>query len=356
MNEIDPAHRYFVDDRPDSSIVGTRLGNILGSLQQGRQLSTLALNYLQQQELAALQQFARGEVTYEAFCKIATAERDTRLRAGEIERLAREAARLVDDASYKAREAARAAEFEAARRARESDPKHIAKLESQRLRTRYGLDRFIEPPLFPRLMNILRRVDDGNRLDNRDVLWLMTEGRDCYSQILQRVFHEREADFFAAEYIRTSDPWNAVNASGHYRKCDQARKAHDLLTAIPPDRHTAPKLKSAIRTTHGGVMRDLGRLPAAMELGTEAHALTPRDFRPCTLLGAIHIESGHLAVGWEWYRKAEERGASKRSIDQDLRRIFARSDNARRQEIRAFLLLEDAARYMWVDDFRVGKS
>lgn len=61
-------------------------------------------------------------------------------------------------------------------------------------------------------MNILRRLDDGNRLSDDDVLWLTTEKQDYYSEILQAAFHEREAEFFASEYRRTSDPWNAVNS------------------------------------------------------------------------------------------------------------------------------------------------
>lgn len=360
MNEIDPADRFLVDDLPGARVPATRLRNVLDSLQQGRPLSALALNYLQQQGLATLERFARGQITYEAFSKIATAERATRAHAAETERIAKEATRLVEEAKQRAREAAWAAEHErsaqqaeAVRRALETDPKYIAKREGPRLRARFGLDHFIEQPLLARVMVILRRLDDGNRLDDDDVLWLKTEGKVCYSEPIRSAFHEREAEFFSAEYVRTRDPWNAVNASSHYRKCGQPGKARGLLILLPPDAHASPKLKSAIQTTHGGAMRDLGRLDEAMELGEQAHALTPRDFRPCTLLGAVHIESGDLEVGWEWYRKAAERGASDGSIDHDLRRIFVRADNARRDEIRKFLLRADPTRYKWVHDFDI---
>jgi hypothetical protein len=342
------AHHYFLDDRPEASVPATRLRNILDSLQRDQRLSALALNYLEQQGFLALMGLARGEIAYEAFSKVAAAEQAERRRVAEAQVLADQAAQLVEQADQAAREASRAADYAAARDARERDPKYIARLESRRLRARYGLDQFIEMPLFARLMDILRHIDDGNRLTDQDVLWLKTDGRDCFSESLKSAFHEREATFFAAEYIRTRDPWNAVNASGHYRRCDEPGNAHDLLTSIPPDRHAAPKLKSAILTTHGGVMRDLGRSDEALELGAQAHALTPKDFRPCTLLGAVHIEVGNLQAGWEWYRRAEERGASERSIDHELRGIFLRAGIARREEIRSFLLREDPARYEWV--------
>lgn len=354
MNEIDPADRFFVDDIPGARLPATRVRNAIDALQRGRPLSTLALEYLQQQGLAALHQFARGEITYETFCKLAVAERVTREHAAAAERRSEEARQEAREAAWAVQHDRRARQAEAARRARETDPKYIAQQEGRRLRARYGLDDFVEQPLLARVMAILRSLDEGNRLTVDDVLWLETDGRICYSGPLRSAFHEREAEYLSAEYMRTGDPWNAVNASSQYRKCDQPEKARALLTSLPLDAHASPKLGSAIQTTHGGVLRDLGRLDEALELGHRAHALMPRDFRPCTLLGAVYIESGELEKGWEWYSKAAERGATEQSVDHDLRGIFARADPARRAEIRAFLLREDPARYRWVNTFEVG--
>lgn len=363
VNRLDLPQRYFVDDLPGAIIPATRIRNVLDTLEQGHPLSALALNYLQAQGLAALRQLALREITYEAFRSAAVAEQVKRKQAAEAERLARDAERQAMEAAYEAAAATRAAEYERARhraeearRARERDPKYVAKMKSQQLRVRYGLDQFIEKRAFDRVMDILHRLDGGGRLNDTDVLWLTTEGKEYHTESLQAAFHEREADFYAAEYSRTGDPWNAVNASSHYRKCGQARTAHELLASVPSQQQATPKLKSAICTTHGGVMRDLDRLDDALALGGQAQALTPWDFRPCTLLGAVNIELGNLSIGWDWYRKAEERGASERSIDHDLRGIFLRADDARRLEIRAFLLREDPARYAWADDFDPERS
>ncbi|MBK6999493.1 MAG: hypothetical protein IPH35_05850 [Rhodoferax sp.] len=75
----------------------------------------------------------------------------------------------------------------------------------------------------------------------------------------------------------------------------------------------------------------------------------PRDFRPCTLLGAVNMEMGNYGIGQEWYRKAEDRGATRDVIDHELRVIFRRADKTKRAEIKAFLLGEDPVRYEWVD-------
>ena len=359
LSSTDIVHRYFVNDLPGASSPATRLRNIIDNFHQGRALTTLALNYIRDQGLTALHRLVLGEITYKEFCKAASAEQANRELAAEALRQIKEAREM----EQQAREAASAARYahecqraEEARRTRESDPAFIAKMKSQRLRMRYGLDDFIEKQYFSRLMDLLHRFDRGNRLKDEDVVWLTTEGKAYYSSILQVAFHEREAEYYSIEYKRTSDPWMAVNASGHYRKCDRAKQAHDLLSAIPVERAKAPKLKSAICTTHGGVMRDLKRLDEALKLGTQAHSLMPKDFRPCTLLGAVNFELGHYNIAHDWYAKAIERGASEHSIDSDLRGIFLRADQAKREEIKSILLREDPVRYRWVNDLGSGKS
>lgn len=359
-SQIDLARKYFVADLPGAIIPATRLHNILDNLEQGRRPLEQALMYLQKQGLAALQQLALGKISYDAFSQIAAEELVKREQVAEAERRKKEAAQLRLFEQEKAQEAIRKSEYERkrqqaeeARRQRESDPKYIAKIKNQQLRSRYGLDQFIEKQFFARLLDILHRLDGGNRLSDEDILWLTTEGSDYYTETLQTAFHEREAEFYTVEFNRTSNPWNAVSASKHYRKCNQARKAHDLLTTIPAGRQKAPKLISAICTTHGGVMRDLKRFNEALNFGDQAHALTPKDFRPCTLLGAVNFEMGNYDLGRDWYAKATERGASERTIDYDLRGIFLRADKAKREEIRAFLLREDPVRYKWVIKLKV---
>lgn len=356
LNSIDLADYFFVSDLPGSMIPASRLRGILDKLHDGSPLTAAGLNYLRQQGLSALEQLALGEIAYELFREIAEAERSIRKQAAEIERQAKHALMEARAAELKAHEAERWAQQEAERLKRERDPKYIAKIKNRALRVRYDIDGFVEQKHFPRLMNLLRQIDDGNRLSDDDVLWLKAEGKDYYSDTLQAAFHEREAEFYRSEYQRTSDPWNAVNASGHFRKCEQAKEAHNLLTSIPSERPKAPKLRSAIATTHGGVMRDLGHLDDALRLGNQAHDLTPRDFRPCTLLGAVNFELGHYDIGRDWYAKAIERGATEHSIDYDLRGVLLRADPTKREEIKAFLLQEDPVRYRWVSNLLGGKS
>ncbi|MDZ4283880.1 MAG: tetratricopeptide repeat protein [Hydrogenophaga sp.] len=349
---IDPgrsalAGKYFLSDVPGATVPASRLSTVLENIELDKRLSATAFEYLRQQGYLALMSLVAGESNYEQFSNLARVEQRRRESVAANIRQKEQAERQRAIAESAAREAARTAEYERQRRIQESDPKYVAKVKNQRLRARYGVDQFIEKESFNRLMGILHRIDGGARFSDEDVLWLTTEGSDYYSDELRFAFHSREAAFFASEFARTRDSWNVVNASGHFRKCDRAGAAHALLEGVSLDGLKSPKLKSAVRTTHGGVMRDLGRFDEAFRYGTEAHALTDGDFRPCTLLGAVNVELGNYETARDWYAKAAARGASERSIDDELRGIYMRADKSKRDEIRAFLIREDPVRYKW---------
>ncbi|MBK9703150.1 MAG: hypothetical protein IPO75_06625 [Betaproteobacteria bacterium] len=76
----------------------------------------------------------------------------------------------------------------------------------------------------------------------------------------------------------------------------------------------------------------------------------PKDYRPCTLLGAVHMELREFERGHEWYEEARVRGAPEQGIDSELRSIFRQMDLPGREEMKRFLLAEDAQRYRWLEE------
>lgn len=320
----DIARHYRINHLP--SAITSPLSNILSALYQGRPLSEAYLNYLKIKGLPRLYELAIGQATYESYISdinAVEAARTARFEQVEAQRLQREAAEI-------------------ARIARESDPEYI-------LRKKYGV-LAIDQSSLPRLMDILKNIDTGNRLGDDNFLWLKTEAEQYFTCELRKAYHLREAEFCANEYRRTQDPWGAINASGHYRKCKQPESALELLVSVPAKLFKLPKIHSAICTTHGGVMRDLGRGNEAFQLGKQGHELQPQNFRPCTLLGALSMEIGNFEEGHDWYTKAEERGASKQSIDIELKAIFLRADKVMRETMRASLLVNDPNRYCWAKE------
>ena len=92
-------------------------------------------------------------------------------------------------------------------------------------------------------------------------------------------------------------------------------------------------------------MRDQGRFPEAQQAGETAHALSPRDYRPCTLLGAVHIQQGNYALGHGWYQKAEERGAPPAGIDSEIRALLQSMPKEQQMSAVSELLRIDPIRY-----------
>lgn len=346
---FDIAHHFYVSDIPGATIPSTRLSKVLDSIYHGRPLTVMSQGYLLEQKLTGLHQLATGQIAYETYLVAASMAQQERKQSAETERQVKEAECLAKEAERERKYKLECEDAETARIARESDPKYIAKKKSEALRNKYGIG-YIDRPMFPRMMAILKRVDSGNRLAEDGVVWLKTEAEEYFTTELQKAFHLCEAEFYAVEYRRTQDPWNAVNASGHYRKCSRPEAAFELLNSTSGCHLKDPKIKSAMSTTRGGVMRDMGQLDEARQLGEQGHELKPQDFRPCTLLGAVHMEMGNYGEAHDWYAKAEKRGASERAIDADLRSIFQRADQVKREAIKAFLLAKDSNRYRWVND------
>ncbi|MEI7899759.1 MAG: hypothetical protein WCK89_05870 [bacterium] len=341
---LNTAVKYRMADVKGAANPGGQLANILEQIEAEAKLSNTLLKYLDGKGFFALMRLGARKITYADYLPIAEQEQAARIgAAAEVERRERERV----EREWRALDQQREAE----QRARMIDPRYQAKIREDGLREQYGLDCFIDREDYPKIMGLVRSLDKGIRIQEEDYVWLSTHGGENYDRYLtselESRYHAIEAEFLVSEFKRTGDPWHAVNASSLFRKCGQPGPAEKLLGGIDVSRIREAKLKSALYTTNGGVKRDLGDLAAAFELGGQAHALTPRDFRPCTLLGAVCYERGDCEQGRAWYDKAVERGFDEAAVDGELRSIFRRLDPQKRDGMREHLLGLDPIRYKW---------
>ncbi|OQR35350.1 hypothetical protein BWR15_15575 [Pseudomonas sp. T] len=342
------AKRFWVDDVHGALVPASRLSNLLHTHSLGKPLSPLGLRFLDENGFKCLAQFISGELSEHQFHQLAPIEQSARVEAALAREKVAEQQRKVDQEAAEIRHTAMMDRLHAERLQRESDPKFIARQKNSELREAYGVDCFVDEQDFKPLMAILRKLDSSRRLSEGEALWLKSEGRGYATESILHAHNRLEADHYLGEFRKAGDVWQLVNASGHLRKCDASREAHDLLVKIQEGDLKQAKLKSAVRTTHGGVLRDLGRLNDALQLADEAHRLLPNSFRPCTLLGALNIEMGHIALGHEWYSKAEERGAKAGSIESEIRSLLGRMPSEKRESAINQLLSIDPVQYAWL--------
>lgn len=347
------AQHYHVDDLPEASTQFTQLYMIIDRHWQGLPLSDWSVQHLLQKRLYALHSYIACQTSYSEFSRASQYEKADRIKEADLVRQQQEKDQLIkktaEEKDKKALEAKRQAR-EAKKAAIKNKPLTKAKMRIERLRAMYLLDEYIEREDYQRVIKILFCVDSGKRISRKHYLWLCTEGKEYFTAHLKSAYHLAEANFYEAEFNRTNDVWMAINASSHYRKCGESQHAAEFLGSISVKNRKSKKMRSAFHTTLGGVKRDLGCAHDAIELGALAHGLLEDDFRPCTLLGAVHMEEGNLSLGQEWYAKAVERGASVKSIDSDIRQIYRNAGNVQKEKLRAFLLKYDPQRFAWIKD------
>lgn len=327
--------KYLINDIKNTGSPGDRLAVILEKLETNEKLSSELLEFLNRSGFHALHRLAAGKISFTDYQPLARGERDKRqVAAGKM------AQQMPGRCGTE-------------QRARKLSPRDQAKMRDNELRRQYGLDAFIARENYPKLMGLLRNLDKGSRISAEEFIWLSTQDDNNYERYLTTEIADRyhfvEANHLAAEFKRTGDPWHAVNASGHFRKCEKPKEADQLLSKIEISRTKGVKLQSALYTTNGGVKRDLREFDMALKMGFWAHELTPRDFRPCTLLGAVYYEQGNYEQGKTWYDKAVKRGFEESQVDYELKSIFRRLDQDKQIAMREHLLSLNPKRYKWAN-------
>lgn len=340
MHPLEPSNlaaKYLVDDMPGARVRGTRLHGILMKIEAGGAVSELAQAYLVRNQLYCLHSLVVGRTDFDTFRRDAIVERAHRMETAKI--AAVEAA---------AEETRRKAELARASAAFFADPGYRRRQESKQLRRKFHLN-YIDREHYPRAMRLLQALSRGKRLKQVDVLWLQTEVEEWWTDEVASAWHLVEAEVHTAAWRKTRDPWDAINASSHWRKGNRAEIAISLTGEALAAMGTAePKVRSALATTRAAALRAVARLTEARALAEDAHALMPDDYRPCTLLGAIHIELGEYDVGVEWFGEAERLGAKKGAVDHDIRALLARMPNAQINRVAALLVEQDPERFSWL--------
>lgn len=209
----DLAKRYLLEDLPGASQLGARLNAILLKIDSGEQVTALQRKFLVASGLHALCALSDGKITQGEFRPQAEQEQAARIEEAS--------AKAVKDAAEKAAcDEAQAAAIRETFAAMANDPVLRRKREARELRQRFGIG-YVESEDYPRVMALLRQVANRQRLKAEDVAWLKTEADYCWTDSLQKAFNALEAEAFTKAWETSGDPWDAVNASAHWRKADE---------------------------------------------------------------------------------------------------------------------------------------
>jgi tetratricopeptide (TPR) repeat protein len=194
---------------------------------------------------------------------------------------------------------------------------------------------------------IFKTLIRGEVVPESDYFWLVNN--DFNNQQVRAIYYLNRANLAKQEWVDTKKPWNLVNAIADYRKAGKSRIAVDLVSNNFPFNFANgnSNLRSALLTTSGGAKRDLKMYDEAIQLGIQAHELTPKDYCPCTLIGACKMLLGDITQGHQWYQKAIKRGFNEDSFEQELRSIYNRATQKDKAKIKQ-TLIQDGWSYKWL--------
>ncbi|RSZ26115.1 hypothetical protein NDM229_008890 [Acinetobacter bereziniae] len=353
---------YGVDHIESSMIPHSMLHKIIQKLKlkQNDSLTLSEKAYLVRQNLNALHSLVEGKISFNQYKKEVVNDRIKHQEHLEAERLRLEKVRELEliQLNKQQEKLAQERKFrEQAERERrkklESDPKYIERQKEKKLIKKYDIYFYDTADKHrSKLINILKLLENNQRLSKQDAIWLNSEGRQFFTDELKIKFHRVEADFYLNEYKTTKLHWHAINASSQLRKAKASKEAEKFLENTEISSNKNKKLLSAYFTTLGGVKRDIRKVDTAIECGVKAHENNSQDYRPCTLLGAIYMENHEYTLGHDWYNKARERGAPEKSIYADLKSILLKLDKSKRNEMIASLLKKDPYIYKWLNEIK----
>lgn len=185
-------------------------------------------------------------------------------------------------------------------------------------------------------------------ITQEEMAWLSDVGFS--NELIEQKNHIQLAHQYYQNWKQKNMPWELVNASAAYRKGGELKKIRKTLNEQYPFAHSGKdkKLKSALLTTFGGVCRDQEDFTRGIELGHEAHKVTPLNFRPCTLLGAIYLSTGEFDLGHEWYGKAKDRGFTQNAYDNDIKSVYFRANDEIKSRLKQNLIAT-GHKYDWLN-------
>ena len=332
--------KYRIDSFPDTSI-SSPLYTILKKLEEKQNLENSECKWLEQQKLTQLAAIDLKRKDVKFFKELKAKYQATRYKTSDpssklfliLKNI--ESAITEDDIQWLINEKL----FETAEIAKATHFK-ILKAKYQ-IVGQLAVDPFYE---------IMLKLERGERLDPKQVIQLIEEGRLSRHGKIATAYYKLEAIFYEKEYQRTGNRWNLPSASSNWRKADESENALKVTENVNWNKVQESDLKAALLVTRGAAFRDLGRLDEAESCASQAMECQPESHQPYTLMGAIYYDRCEYLEGDKWFEMAAERGAD--DTDDEIERIVRMTkDKDKRREVAEYLLQKDPNRYAWANSY-----
>jgi tetratricopeptide (TPR) repeat protein len=141
-----------------------------------------------------------------------------------------------------------------------------------------------------------------------------------------------------------SDLWPLIKAISNWRK---AGKPEIALLISEGSATSENRSQSALLTSRGGAFRDLKDFKNAIENAKSAIKLTPKDYHPYNLLGAILYQTGEPEEADKQFNTAIELGALPREVDNQIRNSVKLAEVDQQRVVAEYLIKKDPIKFKW---------
>ena len=210
------------------------------------------------------------------------------------------------------------------------------KKEFSRLKEKYCAESHQSLSCLDYLYQLLLKIDSQENLENNEISWLK-----------QKKLYGTIAIYFQGIYEFTNNLWDLVQASRYWRDEGKPNRALEITNNITT---SDTKLKSAILTTRGAALKDIGHLNKAESLAQEAICLTPKSHYPYNLMGAICYQLMRPSEGDKYFSEAITLGAGEQLQDNMRRKALGQMSSKERKIVAEHLLSLDRVRFAWVEE------
>jgi hypothetical protein len=334
--------KYQVDDCPDADPTSP-LYLILKKLEVEEELDSRQCEWLQQQNLTKLIDIDRKRKEQRIFRELKTKYKATQDQSEDISSPLFTLLRNLEIGQVSDRDIQWLSEQGFVETVKIAQGIHF-----NNLKKKYNM---VDPklPVDP-FYEIMLRLEREQRLEPKQVVQLMEEGRLSRHGKIAIAHYRLEAKFYEQEYKRTGNQWNLPSASSNWRKADEPENALKVTDQVNWHKVKESDLKSALLVTRGAAFRDLKKLDEAENCATQAIECQPDSHQPYTLMGAICYDRREYEDGDYWFELAGERGAD--NTDDEIQRIVRMTkDKEQRREVAEYLFNKDPNRYDWAKSY-----
>lgn len=214
---------------------------------------------------------------------------------------------------------------------------------------------YIEPQQFTTLMSILKKLYNKKRINEEEKIFLLTEkdeNEESYFHYdnISIQYHLIEGTYYLNAYKKNKNIWKLINSSSHLRKAKKLHEVKKHLETVDRRLLSSLKIESAYLTTYGAINRDLGNLSQALELAHTAHSKQEKDYRPCTLLGAIYFDLENIEKGQEWFAKAQNLGADEDLFFSEIKNIYLKASKEYKIKLKNYFEYENKKIFNWIKE------